>query len=1443
MVFKGRDSQMSVKIWIGGEYENTGESGMVSEVIRVLKTAFEPLADTCHVLCNFNIPGYPRPRGKRYVSNIDMAVLRNNQLVILELKNYKGVLSYGDRGAWYCDRGNGDRIEVKGGREGRSPYGQVCDYRTQMISLLTANASRFLRSKKGTAFDFRRYVSGVIVFPDCTLSGCDETAFERDCSLWLKVLRLRELAETVCQFGGGRGISLDDYEISLLIERVLDLKTAQMVGDLPMVGEGKTSDAPSSVKVVTVQVPVEVPVVQSVREEYGAIASIWNSDESVQEKAQQFAKLFKRFIWNKIRETYKDTAVKSVYSGIINLFRGDNELLEHANRLRRLGNAIADGSSLASKADMVESFKTLCLVVQKFYGQTIPEMLSAACVKITYRDQTRFSAPTKKPLSIYAEVSSIDARNHVFNCVRVGGSEDKDLRVKYSDGNDSFTYLADYLRVGDRVCLVTPFEDGGLLRVSEIVLEPDYLISPQKLGGTLVYGKPEVYFWLSLFEDEAKNAKKIPSTNDPLTMEQYQLRGAFANSCLADYCMGVTKDPRVRMKEFFKTNPIELTAAAPGREWMNDCRAQDENLKRFVGETVPREHHVPVGRWQVEAPLFSPVYGLSARADAISYAADGKSATVLELKSGKWDSFLGDRPKLEHAVQPIFYGDLLYFSRGIPRNAINLLLCYSKTIPANQYDAEKRGRLFTRPELERVGPGGTIGKAMRNFADVRNRIVAMGEKVRAGTFRRVIDACRVEEFRPVGMRDAYWANYKKPEVECLLAPLKNADELTKRYFYRQLSFIAEEEYLARLGERGADVGRGGSSTLWRTSVLERQKSGLRLSELVVASKVNDSSGCVTRIEFDTSRHPLNKGSSIRGGDSVCLYKSRGGEESIVDSVLFAADVCEVHPRRIVVALKDPQPEALFGFSVDAVFAIEPEPSSYMSSGYAGLRYFLSGDDRRRDLVLNRVRPKVDDRTILPIAREELDRRYPLISDVLVRAWRAKDWFLLWGPPGTGKTSTAMRALVDMAMARPGMKVLLLAYTYRATDEICKMLEMRLKEEECSHDVYLRLGNPLKCDPSLRERMADRMNFENRALLGAYLSKVRIVVAPVSAVTPDKPVFSLFGHFDLAIVDEASQLLDTHLLPIFCATNLDDGSPLVGKFIFIGDDRQLPAVVQQNEKTSRIDDEMLREYGITDCRQSFFQRLHEIAAAGGKTAESGLCGLLNRQFRMHPAIAEFCNHFFYDDKLSNGDKPHQVNDLPAVAPGCNEFERYTLGTRLGFYPVVNKSDESDVKVNGAEADMCSNVISVLLSRNACSDSEGDRVPRSYRADEIGVIVPFRNQIANVRDRLAARLGEETADGILVDTVERFQGSERPVILFSTVIQNLFQSDMLSAKRFDSEDENDDTEIDRKLNVAVTRAQERFYIIGRESVLRGLRAYGDLLDWISKHSGFYDPEIVF
>ena len=112
-----------------------------------------------------------------------------------------------------------------------------------------------------------------------------------------------------------------------------------------------------------------------------------------------------------------------------------------------------------------------------------------------------------------------------------------------------------------------------------------------------------------------------------------------------------------------------------------------------------------------------------------------------------------------------------------------------------------------------------------------------------------------------------------------------------------------------------------------------------------------------------------------------------------------------------------------------------------------------------------------------------------------------------------------------------------------------------------------------------------------------------------------------------------------------------------------------------------------------------------------------------------------------------------------------------------------------------------------------------------SQEVGIIVPFRSQIAMVTKEIA-RLGIPDSKNIVIDTVERFQGSQREVILFGTTINSPSQIDILSAPVPDA----DGTPIDRKLNVAVTRARRQMFIFGNSAVLSQSPIYRALIEEI-------------
>jgi DNA replication ATP-dependent helicase Dna2 len=106
---------------------------------------------------------------------------------------------------------------------------------------------------------------------------------------------------------------------------------------------------------------------------------------------------------------------------------------------------------------------------------------------------------------------------------------------------------------------------------------------------------------------------------------------------------------------------------------------------------------------------------------------------------------------------------------------------------------------------------------------------------------------------------------------------------------------------------------------------------------------------------------------------------------------------------------------------------------------------------------------------------------------------------------------------------------------------------------------------------------------------------------------------------------------------------------------------------------------------------------------------------------------------------------------------------------------------------------------------------------WSSESVGVITPFRAQITAIRAALYER-GLDKID-LTVDTVERYQGSARDIIILSTVIQD---SRLLS--QIQSVDANG---IDRKLNVALSRARERIIICGVSDALQNSTEYQYLL----------------
>ncbi|MBR5689597.1 MAG: DNA helicase, partial [Prevotella sp.] len=151
-----------------------------------------------------------------------------------------------------------------------------------------------------------------------------------------------------------------------------------------------------------------------------------------------------------------------------------------------------------------------------------------------------------------------------------------------------------------------------------------------------------------------------------------------------------------------------------------------------------------------------------------------------------------------------------------------------------------------------------------------------------------------------------------------------------------------------------------------------------------------------------------------------------------------------------------------------------------------------------------------------------------------------------------------------------------------------------------------------------------------------------------------------------------------------------------------------------------------------------------------------------------------------------------------------------------FPSLPKSD----KVNVSEARI------VACELKKIFEEYGEK----FNPDKtVGVIVPYRNQISMIRREIEALKIPELLQ-ISIDTVERYQGSQRDVIIYSTTVTHRYQLDFLCANTL----VEDGIVIDRTLNVALTRARCRLIITGHEPTLRQDPLYCDLLDFISRSS---------
>ena len=403
--------------------------------------------------------------------------------------------------------------------------------------------------------------------------------------------------------------------------------------------------------------------------------------------------------------------------------------------------------------------------------------------------------------------------------------------------------------------------------------------------------------------------------------------------------------------------------------------------------------------------------------------------------------------------------------------------------------------------------------------------------------------------------------------------------------------------------------------------------------------------------------------------------------------------------------------------------------------------------------------------------------------------------IVHGPPGTGKTTTLIEAVVQLIKA--GEKVLVSAPSNTAVDNIAKgLIKQQLQ--------VLRVGNTSKVDETIflhtpegklangkqqkeikqlkiraeefrRMALKYKKSFgkaerEQRNLLFKEVKNIRTDIKKLQAYNEEKlyteanvilgtPVGlydAKINHitFQTLVIDEAGQCIEPLAWCIF---------PLAQKYVLAGDHLQLPPTVLSHEAARLGLNRSILELSIETVPAVF---------------------LLNTQYRMRAAIAGFSGDYFYNGLLQT--PLHLSNTGTHI---------YFIDTAGAGYSEVQGSDGMSLQNKGELI-----IVQKLMETETLAPLQ------------TAFISPYAGQVAAAKELLPASLR--------ISTIDSFQGQEKETIILSLVRSN-DDGDIGFLKDY------------RRMNVAITRARDQLFVIGDSATIGADPFYNAFLTYVEKY----------
>ena len=426
--------------------------------------------------------------------------------------------------------------------------------------------------------------------------------------------------------------------------------------------------------------------------------------------------------------------------------------------------------------------------------------------------------------------------------------------------------------------------------------------------------------------------------------------------------------------------------------------------------------------------------------------------------------------------------------------------------------------------------------------------------------------------------------------------------------------------------------------------------------------------------------------------------------------------------------------------------------------------------------------------------------------------------LLWGPPGTGKTTVLAGVILGWIenawQSGEPITVGVGASNYNAIDnvlrEVADLIDRRRASVLGEPPGNMRIARlrSESAKPPLDERIEDvvRTAPAARVLAGAMHERTECVVVGGTWMQLGRLAEAVSGDgtpvarwFDLLVIDEASQVPVASAAAYFLLLRED------GHVILAGDHKQLGPIYGFEMRDS--------VQGLFDCIFSYMQKTH------GKDPVA-----LDRNYRTNTEISGWPKERFYSEGYeaffperrldialppATGSPP---DGWPENLPWSDLFLRI-LDPEIPVV-VISYGVHTSTLSNPFEAQMVA-ALALLYQRILEKDGNGPG-DQEFWSEHLGIVTPHRAQMSTIRNLLVDAAGMPMDPPPFVDTVDRFQGQERDLMIASYVVAD---RDFVAAEEAFILNP-------RRFNVTLTRARSKFIMFVSDAILQHLPADADV-----------------